>query len=83
MVTETVVLDRDDGSWRSVVNTTGTIVISGMTAPIRIRMGINSTSEGWLLEVNDVLTAQETIYIQPTKKGLRGSGITTVYVNKG
>jgi len=84
MVTETVVLDKEDGSWRSVVNTQGTIIIAGMTGAIRLRFGISSTSEGMILEEEDTITATETVYIQPMPKTTkRQYGFITVYVHKG
>lgn len=83
MVTETVVLDRADDTWRSIVNTGNFIVLVGMTGPIRVRFGITSTSEGILLEPGSSLQAAETVYVQPTKQGLRNSQYITLYVNKG
>ncbi len=84
MVTETIVLDRDDGSWRSVVNTSGTIIIAGMTGSIRLRFGIASSSAGMLLNEEDTITANETFYIQPVPKTTkRQYGYTEVYVHKG
>ena len=83
MVTETVVLDRDDDTWRSIVCTGNFLVIAGMTGSIRVRFGITSTSEGILLEPGSSLQAAETIYVQPTKQSLKKSRYITIYVNKG
>jgi len=84
MVTETVVLDRSDNEWISVVNTAGTIIIAGMTGSIRLRFGIDSSSAGMLLDEEDTITAHETFYIQPVPKtSKRQYGYTEVCVHKG
>ena len=82
MITETIVLDRGDDSWRSIVNTTGMMTLAGGTGPIRFRFGITSTSEGILLAPGDTLATEETIYIQPTKQALRENKFVTLYVNR-
>ena len=82
MVTETIVLDRMDGSWRSVVNTGSYLVLAGMTGKIRLRYGISSTSEGMLIDVDDVIIADETVYIQPINQKIKGGQYITVYVTK-
>lgn len=83
MITETVVLDRTDNSWRSVVLTGTHMTIAGMTRPIRIRFGISSVSEGMLLQPEDVLKVEETVYIQPVPNRQAGTQLhTTLYVHK-
>lgn len=91
MITETIVLDNNDNSWRSIVNTGTSITIAAMSHPIRVRFGISSVSDGIPLDVNDVLTAEETIYVQPvnvkssiqTRSGKKYGNTVTIYVNKG
>lgn len=82
MVTETIVLDRLDGSWRSITNTGTYMVLAGMTGNIRLRYGISSTSEGMLLTPDDVITADETVYVQPTRQKLNKSQFITLYASK-
>lgn len=90
MLTETITLDNKDNSWRSIVNTTTSITIADMTGPIRVRFGISSASDGIPMESGDILTAEETIYLQPiisktsnyTRSGKQNLHNTKVYINR-
>lgn len=65
-VTETIILDRTDGSWRSIVLTGDYTQIAHMVGNVKVRLGISSDSEGILLEPGDIFQAAETIYVKPT-----------------
>jgi len=83
MVTSTIVLDRNDNSWRSVVNTGDFMVLAGHTGPFRLRFGISSTSEGMIVKKGESIKAEETVYIQPVNLNNAKSRYTTIYVHKG
>lgn len=71
MTTEHIAVDRDDG-WRSIV-CTGTVVhiASVVNNRIRVRLGIASVSDGFVMDAGDTLSANETIYVKalPNNKG--------------
>jgi len=84
VITETVVLDSNDpDTWRSIVLTGTRMTIAGMTNPIRVRFGITSVSEGMLLQVDDVMEVEETIYVQPIPNKRTNKNVkTSLYVHK-
>jgi len=90
MVTETIVLDHEDGTWRSITNTTNGLTIADISHPIKVRFGISSTSDGIPLAPGDVLVAEETVYVQQlnvkssvvTRNGKTGGNITTIWINR-
>ena len=83
MVTETVVLDRADNSWRSIVNTGDYMVLAGHNGPFRLRFGVNSTSEGMIVEKGESLKVEETVYVRPVTIVNDRRQYTTLYVHKG
>lgn len=64
MVTESIIIDRAEG-WRSLTMT-GTVIhiASVIDNRVRVRLGISSTSEGFILNVGDTMSANETIYVK-------------------
>lgn len=81
MITETIVLDRFDNTWRSIILTGDYIVIADTSDDIKIRFGISSTSDGIEITPRDVLRAEETVYIKPSKRSTK-RGSVKVYINK-
>jgi len=83
MVTETVVLDNLDDTWRSIVNTGDYFVLAGHTGPFRLRFGINSVSEGMVVNVGESMKVEETVFIQPAHVAEnRQKRYVTVYAHK-
>lgn len=66
MITEHVVLNHAEG-WRSIT-CTGTVVHIASVAydRIRVRLGITSTGDGFIMEPGDTLKANETVYVKAT-----------------
>jgi hypothetical protein len=76
MITYDLVIQHEEG-WQAVVNTGDKVTVqvsSGPTAVgeiLRVRFGVTSTSKGFIMEVGDIVTAAENIYVKsifPTKK---------------
>lgn len=76
MLTYDLVIQHEEG-WQAVVNTGDKIsvqVSSGPTAVgevLRVRFGVTSASKGFIMEVGDIVTASENIYVKsvfPTRK---------------
>jgi len=76
MITYDLVIQHEEG-WQAVVNTGDKVTVqvsSGPTAVgeiLRVRFGVDSTSKGFIMEVGDIVTAAENIYVKsifPTKK---------------
>lgn len=63
MVTQNIQVDRVDG-WRSIT-CTGTVVhiAAVINSSIRVRLGIGSTSDGFVMEPGDSLSVNETLYV--------------------
>lgn len=66
MVTEQIVLLHAEG-WRSLT-CTGTVVhIASVSGDrVRVRLGITSTGDGFIMEPGDTLKANETVYVRAT-----------------
>lgn len=64
MTTENIAVDITDG-WRSII-CTGTVVhITSVTnGKIRVRLGMMSTSDGFVMDNGDTMSANETIYVK-------------------
>lgn len=80
MTTYTIILDRTDGVWRSIVNTGDYMVLAGHTDDFRLRFGINSDSEGMIVKKGNSVKVEETVFVKPVKRN-KGQ-YTTLYVHK-
>ena len=76
MITYDLVIQHEEG-WQAVVNTGDKVTVQVSSGPIavgeilRVRFGVTSTSKGFIMEVGDIVTAAENIYVKsifPTKK---------------
>jgi len=83
VVTHTVVLDRTDGAWRSLVNTGAYMLLAGQTGPFRLRFGITSVSEGFVINPGESLKVEETVYVKPVPETNDKRQFITLYVHKG
>lgn len=78
--TTDIVLDFGAG-WMAIA-CTGTIVhiVRVINTDIEVRIGISSTSSGFVLRQGDTLKSEETIYVRPYVAN--GSGIPRITVVK-
>ena len=83
MITSTIILDRADDSWRSIVNTGEFMVLAGQTSSFRLRFGISSDSEGMIINPGESLRVEETVYVRPILRTNDKRQYITLYAHKG
>lgn len=82
MVTYTIPLDRTDDTWRSITNTGEYMVLAGHTGAFRLRFGITSSSEGFLVHPGESVKVTETVFVKPELRPTLTSNYTVVYAHK-